>query len=159
MRRSQAALLTTAIWLVWPAVLHADEAVPAKPFPAEIPLEKPTDRPLSAAVARMYDVWNPYEDRGNELFSNFKHSRIEGLSREANVSRRDPSKVLKIDGTYYVWYTCRRTVAPPGVAPLRPADHDTGEGDRVTVGDELGFPGEACQSAPVLGWSIVTRNW
>ncbi len=121
MRRFQAALLTTAIWLVWPAVLHADEAVSAKPFPAEIPLQKPTDRPLSAAMARMYDVWNPHEDRGNELFSNFKYSRIEGLSREPNVSRRDPSKVLKIDGVYYVWYTCRRTAAPPA-GPQRATD-------------------------------------
>ena len=82
-------------------------------FPAKLPLEKPTDRTLSAAMQRLYDVWNPHEDRANEFFSNFKYSRLEGFSREPNISRRDPSKVLRINGTYYVWYTCRRTVAPP----------------------------------------------
>jgi hypothetical protein len=82
-------------------------------FPAKLPLEKPTDRKLSAAMERLYDVWNPHEDRGNEFFSNFKYSRIKGFSRKPNISRRDPTKVIRINGTYYVWYTCRRTVAPP----------------------------------------------
>ena len=72
------------------------------PFPAKLPLEKP-DRELSASMERMYDIWNPHEDRGNEFFSNSKYSPLEGFSRESNVSRRDPSKVLRIDGTYYVW--------------------------------------------------------
>jgi len=82
-------------------------------FPGKMPLRKPTDRPLSAAWARMWDEWNPREDRGNELFSNFKYTRLEGFSREPNVSRRDPTKVIRVDGTYYVWYTCRRTAGPP----------------------------------------------
>ena len=85
----------------------------AQPFPAVLPKEKPTDRPLSAAMQRLYDVWNPHEDRDNELYSNFKYSRLEGFSREPNVSRRDPSKVIRTGGTYYVWYTCRRSVCPP----------------------------------------------
>ena len=55
-------------------------------------------------------------DRGNELYSNFKYSRLDGFSYENNTSRRDPSKVLKIDGTYYVWISgstlCRMTLAP-----------------------------------------------
>ena len=84
-----------------------------QPFPAKLPIEKPSDRELSAAMARLYDEWNPHEDRGNEFFSNFKFSRLEGFSREPNVSRRDPSKVIRIDGTYYVYYTCRRTEGPP----------------------------------------------
>ena len=92
----------------------------SSPFPAKMPLEKPQDRPLSAAMARMYDVWNPHEDAGNEFYSNFKYSRLEGFSREQNVSRRDPSKVLKIDGQYYVWYTCRRPMVRPWDARRRP---------------------------------------
>ena len=92
-------------------ITSADES-----FPAELPNEKPTDRPLSAAMERLYDEWNPLGDRGNELFSNFKYSRLEGFSSENNVSRRDPSKVLKIDGTYYVWFTRRQTIAPPSGA-------------------------------------------
>ena len=90
-------------------------------FPAKIPLDKPTDRKLSAAMERMYDVWNPHEDRGNEFFSNFKYSRLEGFSREPNVSRRDPSKVIRVDGNYYVYYTCRRTEGPP-VGPKKATD-------------------------------------
>lgn len=88
-------------------------AFSGQPFPAEMPDEKPTDRALSASWSRMWDRWNPHEDRGNELYSNFKYTPLQGLSREPNVSRRDPTKVLKIDGTYYVWYTCRRSEFPP----------------------------------------------
>jgi hypothetical protein len=69
----------------------------SKAFPAVMPEGKPTDRPLSASWSRMWDQWNPHEDRGNELFSNFRYTPIQGLSREPNVSRRDPSKVLTID--------------------------------------------------------------
>ncbi len=84
----------------------------AEIFPALIPEEKP-DYPVSAAVARLYDQWNPHEDRGNELYSNFKYSPVEGLERKATISRRDPSKVLLIDGVYHVWYTCRKTAGIP----------------------------------------------
>ncbi|MHC4174245.1 MAG: hypothetical protein ACYS9C_19345 [Planctomycetota bacterium] len=90
-----------------------DQSHANKAFPAKMPLEKPSDRKLSAAMERMYDVWNPHEDRGNEFFSNFKYSRLERFSREPNVSRREPSKVIRVDGTYYVYYTCRRTEGPP----------------------------------------------
>ena len=37
-------------------------------FPSKIPLEKPTFE-ISPAVERLYDNWNPHEDRENELFS------------------------------------------------------------------------------------------
>ena len=47
------------------------------------------------------------------FYSNFKYTRLEGFSRQPNVSRRDPSKVLRIEGRYYVWYSCRRTEAAP----------------------------------------------
>ena len=91
----------------------AKEPRVSEAFPAKLPLEKPTDRRLSAAMQRLYDVWNPHEDRGNQFFSNFKYSRLEGFSREPNVSRRDPTKVIRVGGRYYVWYTCRRTEGPP----------------------------------------------
>ncbi|MCP5117869.1 MAG: hypothetical protein GY953_44180, partial [bacterium] len=83
-----------------------------KPFPAVMPATKPA-RPLSAAWARMWDVWNPHEDRANELYSNFQYTRLKGLPLEPNVSRRDPTKVLRINGKYYVWYTRRETESPP----------------------------------------------
>jgi len=105
-----AAILVMATCAIF-ATSRADDTR-VKSFPAGVPLKKP-DIPLSAAMKRLYDEWNPLEDRGNELYSNFKYSRLKGFSREPNVSRRDPTKVILIDGTYHVWYTCRRTQCPP----------------------------------------------
>ncbi|MCK5173275.1 MAG: family 43 glycosylhydrolase, partial [Planctomycetes bacterium] len=93
--------------------IAAGQTTSAKVFPAKMPMEKPTDIKLSSAMERLYDRWNPHEDRANELYSNFKYTHLKGLSRKPNISRRDPTKVLKIDGTYYVWYTCRRTKSLP----------------------------------------------
>lgn len=84
-----------------------------KGFPAVMPTEKPSDRPLSAAMERMYDIWNPLEDRENEFYSHFKYSPITGIGKELDVSRRDPSKVIKVGDTYYVWYTRRQTEHGP----------------------------------------------
>ncbi|RME43195.1 MAG: glycoside hydrolase [Chloroflexi bacterium] len=86
---------------------------PLKAFPGLIPPEKPRDRPLSAAMERLYDFWNPYEDRSNGLYSNFKYSRVTGIGKEPGVSRRDPSTVIKVGDTYYVWYTKRQTESEP----------------------------------------------
>ena len=58
------ALITTCITLTVAASFASAEH---KPFPAVMPMEKP-DFPLSAAMARVYDEWNPHEDRGNELY-------------------------------------------------------------------------------------------
>ena len=85
-------------------------------FPARLPLEKPTDRPLSAATHRLYDMWTPEQDKGNPFYTTFRYSRVSGIGKddsELSVSRRDPSKVLKIGDTYYVWYTRRRTKHMP----------------------------------------------
>lgn len=84
-----------------------------KSFPCKMPKELPVDRPVSAATKRLYEMWNPHEDRENDLYSNFKYSRTAGLDKEEGITRRDPSKVLKIDGTYYVWYTKRMTESMP----------------------------------------------
>ena len=85
-------------------------------FPARLPLEKPTDRPLSAATHRLYDMWTPKQDSGNPFYTTFRYSRVTGIGKddsELSVSRRDPSKVLKIGDTYYVWYTRRRSKYMP----------------------------------------------
>ena len=122
MKKNKTALLSCSIsgllvCLLQIACVPANRTHVTKPFPAKIPLQKPTDSKLSAAMERMWDEWNPHEDRRNELYSNFKYTRLKGLSKEANVSRRDPTKVLKINGKYYVWYTCRRTQSSPvGIA-------------------------------------------
>ena len=60
-------------------------------FPALIPSVKPNDE-ISPAIERLYNEWNPHEDRANELYSNFKYSAIKGLECKPNISRRDPTK-------------------------------------------------------------------
>ena len=85
-------------------------------FPSRLQPEKPTDRPLSAAMQRLYDMWTPEQDIGNPFYTVFKYSPVTGIGRDESglsVSRRDPSKVLKIGDTYYVWYTRRRTKRKP----------------------------------------------
>tara|TARA_B100002003_G_C14097023_1_gene527644 strand:+ start:169 stop:1461 length:1293 start_codon:yes stop_codon:yes gene_type:complete len=94
-------------------------------FPSVPPLTKPDDANLSAAIRRMYDRWHPLGDRANDLFSNFKYSRVSGIGSEIGVSRRDPSSIINVDGEYYVWYTKRDTDDPPagleGQTLTRPA--------------------------------------
>ena len=131
-----------------------------------MPLEKP-ERPLSAAMSRLYDVWNPHEDRGNELYSNFKYSPLEGFSYENNTSRRDPSKVLRIDGTYYVWYTHRQTEGPPA-GPKNATDtipsYDWDLAEIWYATSEDGFTWEEQGVAisrpekPMVGWRSVTTT-
>ncbi|TLX74304.1 glycoside hydrolase [Labilibacter sediminis] len=82
-------------------------------FPAILPDEKPTDRPLSKSMERLYDKWGPHEDRANELYSNFKYTPLPNLGNIKGVSRRDPSKIIKVDDTYYAYYTCRKTQSEP----------------------------------------------
>ena len=80
---------------------------------AGLPPEKPADRPLSEATERLYRKWGPLGNFGNEFYTQFKYSRIDGLGKNPDVSRRDPSKVIRVDGTYYVYYTRRKTEHAP----------------------------------------------
>ncbi len=85
-------------------------------FPGRLPAQMPNDRPLSAATKRLYQMWTPEQDIGNPFYTTFKYSRITGIGKDESrfsVSRRDPSKVLKIGDFYYVWYTRRRTKVNP----------------------------------------------
>ncbi len=66
-------------------------------FPAVMPVTKPSYL-LSPAIKRMYDHWNPYEDRSNELYWNFKDTLLQRFELKPEVSRRELSKILKIDG-------------------------------------------------------------
>lgn len=86
-------------------------------FPyGNVPKEKP-NTPLSAAFDRVYDgTYAGVDVHSNELFSRFKYTPLKGLhygNGEGKISRRDATKVLKIDGQYYVWYTHRDTPTPP----------------------------------------------
>ena len=78
-------------------------------LPSEPSRQKPTNRPLSAAQARLYGKWGIYQDSTSEFYTSFKYSRISGIGKETGVTRRDPTTVLRINGVYYVWYTRRKT--------------------------------------------------
>ena len=59
---------------------------------------------LSAASKRAL-AW-PDDSRSSEWFVEYRTFDLKGdLAYEEGVVRRDPSAVLKIDDTYYVWYT------------------------------------------------------
>lgn len=80
-------------------------------FPFYVTDEKP-DIELSAASKRMYDKWDGYRPEENEFFTNFKYTKLEGFDYgegDGKISRRDPSRVLKVDDLYYIYYTHRDT--------------------------------------------------
>lgn len=84
-------------------------------FPYKLPKERPV-LPLSSAMERLYEKYDEPQPQNNELYSNFKFTRIEGFDyngHNGTVSRRDPSKIIRVKDTYYVWYTKRRTESPP----------------------------------------------
>ncbi|WP_305766841.1 glycoside hydrolase family 117 protein [Candidatus Epulonipiscium viviparus] len=56
----------------------------------------------SAATIRAEER-NYYQ--GPEWFCTFPTNPIKGLEREEGIHRRDPSSVIKVDDTYYVYYT------------------------------------------------------
>ncbi|MDU0355916.1 glycoside hydrolase [Paraglaciecola aquimarina] len=83
-------------------------------FPHKMPEQKP-DFPLSAAMDRMFDYPAP-RAQDNELFTQFRYTRPIGFDYnggDGTISRRDPTRPILVDGTYYVWYTKRHTKTPP----------------------------------------------
>lgn len=83
------------------------------PADKETLFESPTGRPLSLAMKRALTIYPDIDDGNNEFFSNFKYSPITGIGKGDGVSRRDPSKVIRVNGKYYVWYTRRDTESIP----------------------------------------------
>lgn len=101
-------------------------------FPFDMPEQKP-DRPLSAAMQRNYDNYLGTRPEHNELYSQFKYTKLKGFdynNGDGTISRRDPSKVIFENGRYYVWYTKRNTeVAPIGMRNAKQADDKTPTAD------------------------------
>lgn len=94
-----------------------------KDFPFLIPAEKP-NRPLSAAVTRGYDTYGTMRPEQNELYTQFKYTKLKGFDYnggDGTISRRDPSKVIFENGKYYVWYTHRKSPVPVGMANAKEA--------------------------------------
>ena len=62
---------------------------------------QPNASKLSAASKRALAY-----TKGPEWFVEFREADLQGdFAYQEGVTRRDPSAVLQIDGTYYVWYT------------------------------------------------------
>ena len=83
----------------------------SKPYPFVQPETKP-DMALSAAMNRVYDNFKAATPQDNELYTQFKYTMLTGLDNnndDGTITRRDPSRIVKIDGKYYVWYTLRNT--------------------------------------------------
>lgn len=84
-------------------------------FPYILPKDKP-NRKLSAAMERIYTNYPATQPQNNQLFSQFKYTALKGFDyhgEDGTVSRRDPSKIIRENGKYYVWYTKRDTPTPP----------------------------------------------
>ena len=64
---------------------------------------------FSQSTLRTQSVWSDALGRDGGMYTNFFYSSLKGIGKETDVTRRDPSTVLKIDGKYYVWYTRRST--------------------------------------------------
>ena len=63
-------------------------------------------------MERLYNDYLAPTPEANELYSTFKFTPLEGLdyhNGDGTISRRDPSKVIRVNGKYYVWYTHRQT--------------------------------------------------
>jgi hypothetical protein len=68
----------------------------------------------SAAQQRIDEQWGDYAESDNEFFTNFLYTPLKGLKYpHEGVSRRDPTKILRINDIYYVWYTLRKTNDAP----------------------------------------------
>jgi len=55
----------------------------------------------------------PPQDRSRYTVS-FRYDDVPGIGRQSGVCRRDPSDVVRVDGTYYVWYTKVPRLRPDG---------------------------------------------
>ena len=55
------------------------------------------------------------DDSENEFFTLFRCQSINGLGYEPGIGRRDPSNIIRVGDTYYVWYTRIEGSLPAGV--------------------------------------------
>ena len=67
--------------------------------------KKESARRVSAATRRAANY-----NKGPEWFCGFRYSPVNGLGYEEGVNRRDPSSVIKVGESFYVWYT--KSVGP-----------------------------------------------
>jgi len=143
-------------------------AVAAEPaaFPYKLPEKKP-DRPLSVAMERLYDQYSAPTPEANELYSAFKFTPLAGFdyhNGDGTISRRDPSKVIRVNGKYYIWYTHRQTATPPqraagGTDNIPSSDWDLAEIWYATSDDGFKWTEQGVAvprpPKPQVGWRSV----
>jgi hypothetical protein len=94
---------------------HSHATQKQRAFPYDVTKET-RNRSLSAAMQRSFTAYPAPRPEENELYSNFKYTRLQGFDYkggDGTLSRRDPSKILFENGKYYVWYTRRHSPTPP----------------------------------------------
>ncbi|MCD6465453.1 family 43 glycosylhydrolase [Candidatus Bathyarchaeota archaeon] len=69
---------------------------------------------IESAATKRARLMDLKDDRENEFFTTFRYYPAIGLGYEEGVARRDPTDIIKVDDTYYVWYT-RTSRGPPPV--------------------------------------------
>ncbi len=92
----------------------SDDRITAQVFPHKLPTAKPSI-PMSSSMERMFNYPTP-RVQDNELFSQFKYTRLKGFDYndgDGTITRRDPSRPIKVDGKYYIYYTKRHTKVKP----------------------------------------------
>ena len=86
-----------------------------KTFPLYIK-DLDTNKTISSAIRRSFENYEAPRLLDNELYTNFKYTELKGFNYNkgnGTISRRDPSKIIKENGKYYVWYTHRETSTEP----------------------------------------------
>ncbi|WP_298533612.1 family 43 glycosylhydrolase [uncultured Algibacter sp.] len=138
-------------------------------FPQKLPDQKPNFK-LSRAIERLYDAYPANQPQKNELFSQFKYTDVKGFdynNHDGTISRRDPSKVIRYDDKYYVWYTYRNTPTPPqGAAKsndtIPSSDWDLAEIWYATSTDGFNWDEQGVAikrpEKPIVGWRSVTTT-
>ncbi len=89
---------------------------PVEPYPYAHPQERP-EIALSPAMERVFENYGGSTPQDNELYSQFKYSKLVGLdynNGDGTITRRDPTRIVKANGKYYMWYTLRNTPVPQG---------------------------------------------
>ncbi len=136
-------------------------------FPFVMPLSKP-DFPLSEAMSRVYDNFEAATPQHNELYTMFKYSEISGLDYngdDGTLTRRDPTRIIKANGKYYMWYTLRNTPSTyVGAAnandTIPSADWDLSDIGYATSLDGFHWQEQGVAvhrpEKPILGWRSVS---
>ena len=143
-----------------------DEKQCDKAFPYVMPKVKPSFK-VSESMNRVYDNYGASTPQENELYTNFKYSLLSGFdynNGDGTVTRRDPSRIIKVDNKYYMWYTKRQSPSGPVGAKLAndtipSADWDLSDIWYATSKDGFTWeekgPAVVRPAKPQLGWRSV----